>query len=99
MPIRPKMPFSLILEPGELQILRDLADKENSSVAAVIRKALHTVIFKNHPDLARATIENEVESFLNSVDNKLPSGIGNAAKRAKLRKELVTKLLRKKSKK
>jgi hypothetical protein len=93
------MPFSLILEPGELQILRDIADKDNTSVAAVIRKALHAEIFKNHPDLARTTIENEVESFLDSVGGKLPAGIGGTARRSQLQKELVAKLLKSKGKK
>lgn len=90
---KPKMPFSLILEPGELGILRTMADREGTSVAAVIRKALHTVIFKSHPDLARTAVENEVDSFLDTMSAKIPSGAARGARRAKLRKQLVSGLL------
>ena len=44
------MPFSLILDPNELGILRKMAQRENTSVASVIRRAWHTVIFKSHPE-------------------------------------------------
>ena len=92
-PSKPKMPFSLILDPGELTILRTMADREGTSVAAVIRKALHTVIFKSHPDLARSAVENEVDSFLDAMGAKIPSGAARGARRAKLRKQLVSGLL------
>jgi hypothetical protein len=87
------MPFSLILAPSELGILRKMAARENTSVAAIIRRALHTVIFKSHPDLARNAIESDVDSFLDTVGNKLPTGVGGAARRTRLRNQLVTGLL------
>lgn len=92
-PTKAKMPFSLILDPGELGILRTMADRDGTSVAAVIRKALHTVIFKSHPDLARSAVENDVDSFLDAMGAKIPSGVARGARRDKLRKQLVSGLL------
>ena len=89
----PKQPFSLILNPDELSILRKMARKEGTSVASVIRQALHTVIFRTHPDLAKNAIEREVDSFLDTMGNRLPSGLSKGAKRARIKKQLVTGLL------
>jgi len=90
----PKQPFSLILNPDELNILRKMARRENTSVASVIRQALHTVIFKAHPDLAKNALEREVESFLDSVGMRIPSGLGKGARRSRLKKQLVNGLLK-----
>ncbi|MEW5700981.1 MAG: hypothetical protein AB1792_01955 [Candidatus Zixiibacteriota bacterium] len=89
----PKQPFSLILNPEELNILRKMARRENTSVASVIRHALHTVIFRSHPDLAKHAIEKEVESFLDTVGARLPKGLAKGVKRSRLRNQLVTGLL------
>jgi len=89
----PKQPFSLILNPDELSILRKMARKEGTSVASVIRQALHTVIFRAHPDLAKNAIEREVDSFLDTMGSRLPSGLSKGAKRARIKKQLVTGLL------
>ncbi len=89
----PKQPFSLILNPDELSILRKMARKEGTSVASVIRQALHTVIFRAHPDLAKNAIEREVDSFLDTMGARLPSGLSKGAKRARIKKQLVTGLL------
>ena len=89
----PKQPFSLILNPDELTILRKMARKEGTSVASVIRQALHTVIFRTHPDLAKNAIEREVDSFLDTMGASLPSGLSKGAKRARLKKQLVSGLL------
>jgi len=89
----PKQPFSLILNPDELNILRKMARRENTSVASVIRQALHTVIFHSHPDLAKHAIEKEVETFLDSVGTRLPKGLAKGVKRSRLRNQLVTGLL------
>lgn len=89
----PKQPFSLILNPEELNILRKMARRENTSVAAVIRQALHTVIFRSHPDLAKHAIEKEVETFLDTVGARLPKGLAKGVKRSRLRNQLVTGLL------
>lgn len=89
----PKQPFSLILNPDELSILRKMARKEGTSVASVIRQALHTVIFRAHPDLAKNAIEREVDSFLDTMGTRLPTGLSKGAKRARIKKQLVTGLL------
>lgn len=89
----PKQPFSLILNPDELSILRKMARKEGTSVANVIRQALHTVIFRAHPDLAKNALEREVDSFLDTMGTRLPIGLGKGAKRARIKKQLVTGLL------
>jgi len=88
----PKQPFSLILEPDELSTLKKMAKQQNTSVAAIIRQALHTVIFRTNPGLAKTAIENEVTSFLDHIGNKLPLGKGGA-KRARLKKQMVSGLL------
>lgn len=90
----PKQPFSLILNPDELTILRKMARKDGTSVASVIRQALHTVIFRTHPDLAKNAIEREVDSFLDSMGARIPSGLSKGPKRARIKKQLVTGLLK-----
>lgn len=89
----PKQPFSLILNPDELSILRKMARKDGTSVASVIRQALHTVIFRTHPDLAKNAIEREVDSFLDTMGARLPAGLSKGAKRARIKKQLVSGLL------
>lgn len=89
----PKQPFSLILNPDELSILRKMARKEGTSVASVIRHALHTVIFRAHPDLAKNAIERDVDSFLDTMGKRLPTGLSKGATRARIKKQLVTGLL------
>ena len=88
----PKQPFSLILEPDELSTLKKMARHQNTSVAAIIRQALHTVIFRSHPGLAKSAIENEVTSFLDHIGTKLPLGKGGP-RRARLKKQMVSGLL------
>ena len=88
----PKQPFSLILEPDELSTLKKMARQQNTSVAAIIRQALHTVIFRTNPGLAKSAIENEVSSFLDHIGSKLPLGKGGA-RRARLKKQMVSGLL------
>ena len=77
-------------QPDELTILQDGA--QEASVASVIRQALHTVI-RTHPDLAKNAIEREVDSFLDTMGARLPSGLSKGAKRARLKKQLVSGLL------
>lgn len=88
----PKQPFSLILEPDELATLKKMARQQRTSVAAIIRQALHTVIFRSNPGLAKSAIENEVNSFLDHLGNKLPLGKGGA-RRARLKRQMVSGLL------
>lgn len=77
----PKQPFSLILGPDELSILRKIARKEKTSVACVVRQALHTVIFRNRPELARAFIEKEMSAFLDSIGDHVPGGLSKNRRR------------------
>lgn len=93
-PAGPKQPFSLILNPDELSILRKMARKDGTSVASVIRRALHTVIFRTHPELAKSAIEREVDSFLDNVGARFPSGIAKGTKRSQIKKQLVTNILK-----
>ena len=88
----PKQPFSLILDPDELTALKKMARQQGTSVASIIRQALHTVIFRTNPELAKTAIENEVNSFLDHMGNKLPLG-STGARRSRLKKQLVTGLL------
>lgn len=88
----PKQPFSLILNPDELNLLKKMALKEGSSVAAVIRSALHKVIFSTHPEMARSAIENDVESFLNHMGTKLALKRGTVG-REKIKRQLVKGLM------
>lgn len=90
----PKQPFSLILNPDEMSILRKMARKEGTSVASIIRQALHTVIFRTHPDLAKNALEREVDAFLDTMGARLPSGLSKGAKRARIKKQLVTGLMK-----
>jgi hypothetical protein len=89
----PKQPFSLILNPDELSILRKMARQEGTSVASVIRQALHTVIFRTHPDIAKNAIEREVDSFLDSMGDRVPSALSTGSRRARIKKQLVSGLM------
>ncbi|GAB4323023.1 MAG: hypothetical protein Kow0074_14920 [Candidatus Zixiibacteriota bacterium] len=88
----PKQPFSLILDPDELRALKKMARQQGTSVASIIRQALHTVIFRTNPELAKSAIENEVNSFLDHMGTKLPIG-QSGVRRSRLKKQLVTGLL------
>lgn len=88
-----KLPFSLILDPGEMAVLRKMANKDDTSVANVIRAALNSVIFKNHPDLVRNAIASDVDSFLDSVGSKLPNGPVSGQRRTRMRNQLVAGLI------
>lgn len=90
----PKQPFSLILNPDELSILRKMARKDGTSVASVIRRALHTVIFRTHPELAKTAIEREVDTFLDTMGTRFPSGLSKGTKRTQIKKQLVSNLLK-----
>ncbi len=89
----PKQPFSLILNPDELNLLKKMARQQGTSVAGIIRQALHTQIFSAHPEMARSTIENEVETFLDRVGSKMAIGDRKGPGREKLKRTLVKGLL------
>jgi len=89
----PKQPFSLILEPTELNLLKKMARQQGTSVAGIIRQALHTQIFSAHPEMAKTAIENEVETFLDRMGSKIALGGGSGAGRERLKRTLVKGLM------
>ena len=89
----PKQPFSLILNPDELTLLKKMARQQGTSVAGIIRQALHTQIFSAHPEMAKSAIENEVESFLDRMGTKIALGGAPGAGREKLKRTLVKGLM------
>ena len=91
----PKMPFSLILQPAELGLLRKIADHNSSSVAAVIKDALYKTIFKSHPGLAKSIVENEVDAFFDKLIAKLPGRGPTQAAKIKLKNQIVRGFLKK----
>ena len=91
--VTPKQPFSLILQPDELNLLKKMARQQGTSVAGIIRQALHIQIFSAHPEMARSAIETEVETFLNRVGSKMALGGKSGAGREKLKRTLVKGLL------
>lgn len=68
----PLQPFSLILEPSELDALRKIAGKEKTSVAAIIRRAIHKILYQANPELVDRMIEAEVDGFLKRVGKRVP---------------------------
>lgn len=75
----PVQPFSLILEPSELDALRKIADREKTSVAAIVRRAIHTVMYRANPEQLNRMVESEIDAFLNRVAEKFPPAwIGGA---------------------
>jgi hypothetical protein len=74
-------------------VLKKMAKEDNTSVAGVIRKALHTVIFRTHPDLAIGVLEREVDTFLADVGSRLPQGGVKGAQRSRLKNRLVKELI------
>ena len=90
----PKQPFSLILNPDELAILRKMARKNGTSVAAVIRQALNTVIFQAHPELVKQGVERDVNEFLDRMSGRLP-GV-TASKQKTLARDFTASLLKQK---
>jgi hypothetical protein len=89
----PKQPFSLILNPEELNLLKKMARQQGTSVAGIIRQALHSQIFSAHPEMAKTAIENEVETFLDRMGTKIALGGGVRAGREKLKRTLVKGLM------
>ncbi len=74
-------PFSLILQPEELRALRRIARKEGISAGAVVRRAIHTVIYRVHPDVVNRMIESEVDGFLDQLAQGFSFSLRTSAKR------------------
>lgn len=83
------LPFSLILEPEELRELRRLAQKEGTSIGALVRRAIGVVIEQRYPDRRRRMIEQEAEEFLNTLAQRYPDSFLTAAKRRQFKQAAV----------
>lgn len=66
-----KQPFSLILSPDELSFLRKIAQEENLSVAAVIRKAIYDMLTENNPEFRRVIAQKATEKFVGDIQGIL----------------------------
>lgn len=89
---KPLMPFSLILPPDELNTLRKIADKEGVTVAAIIRRAIHTVIVSMYPEYKEQLLVSEAGMFLDELATRFPAKMLSASKRRKFRLQLVSGL-------
>ena len=90
---KPIQPFSLILQRDEWAALRRIADKEGVAIAAVIRRATHTVIGQVHPEFKGQMLESEANSFLDQIATNFPGKMLSPAKRSAF-EEQVAKSLR-----
>jgi hypothetical protein len=86
------MPFSLIFQPEELKALRKIADKEGVAIAAVIRRAIHTVIGRVHPEFEVRLLASEANDFLDQLATRFPGKMLTPSKRRKFRLQLVKDL-------
>jgi hypothetical protein len=93
-PNKPPTPFSLILAPAELAILRQMATRHETSVGGVVRDAIHTALFRTHPDLARQLAERETRAFLDSLTTLYPGLRLSPVRRARLQRRVVSALLK-----
>lgn len=88
----PVMPFSIVLEPGEMRVLRKIAKERGTSVAGVIRGALYATIYRAHPEVAQRIIEEEVTTFIGTVGRRLTGQRIGSAQLARLRRQVVSAL-------
>ncbi len=86
---RVKKPFSIVLDAVELKALKDIAKKKNSSVAGLIRGAMNAVIFQANPQMARVTLEKDVDAFFDGIKGKLPMKTRFEDRKKGLKKTLV----------
>jgi hypothetical protein len=91
----PVMPFSLVLEPREMGVLRKIARERRTSVADVVRGALHATIYRAHPEVAKRIIEEEVTTFIGTVGRRLTGQRLGSAQMASLRRQVVSALTKK----
>lgn len=82
-----------MLSDAEISILRDIASRENTSVANIIRNAMNVVFFSAHPDLAKTAVAENVDRFFNDLTDKLPLSPRFNAKRTAIKKKLVQDLV------
>lgn len=86
-------PFSLILPATELGALRMIAKQEGVSVAAVVRRAIYTVVAKDDPKLISKLFEAEVDSFFAQVASAIPGLSLTNSRRAALKQSLIEMML------
>ncbi len=86
---KPLMPFSLILQPDEMGVLRQIAGKEGSSMGAVIRRAIHTVIARVHPEFWARLLDAEANAFLDQLATRFPATLLTAQKRKRFSLQLA----------
>ncbi len=65
-------PFSLILDPSESTALRRIAKARNTSMGALVREVIATVLMASDPAYGRRIIERDVDRFLDQVSERLP---------------------------
>lgn len=88
----PVMPFSLVLDQREMGFLRKVAKERGTSVADVVRGALHATIYRAHPEIARRIIEEEVTTFIGTVGRRLTGQRLGSTQMASLRRQVVSAL-------
>ena len=86
------VPFSLVLPRSEMNTLREIAGKEGVSIAVVVRRAIHTVIGRAHPEFGREVAETEADTFLDQLAARSPIGMLTVAKREAFKGRLVRAL-------
>jgi hypothetical protein len=90
---KPSMPFSLILTPAEMAILRKEAARQGTSVGGVVRGAIHAALFQTHPEMARQLAEKEAGAFLDALTTLYPGLRPSRVKRAQLQRRIVSALV------
>jgi predicted component of type VI protein secretion system len=76
-PRKPIQPFSLILQPAELETLRNIARKEGTSIGAVVRCAIYTEIAKTESDFGKQVLKSEANAFLDQLAQRYPMSLAN----------------------
>jgi hypothetical protein len=92
---KPVMPFSVVLTPAEMTVLRKEAARQGTSVSGVVRGAIHKVLFRTHPGFMRKMVNQEVESFVDSLRTHRPGAKVTPALRARIRRQIVSVLVKK----
>jgi len=92
---RPVMPFSLILTPQEMAILRKEAARQETSVGGVVRGAIHAVLFRTHPDFVRQMVNREVGAFFDSLQTRHLGAKVTPALRARIQRQIISALVKK----
>ena len=69
------LPFSLVLPPDELEVLRKIARQDGVAVGTIIRRAIYTVIYRVNPRLINRMLETEVDEFLDQLAQRFPASI------------------------